>query len=262
MMIFEFKGKAAVVTGGASGLGRASSKTFAKGGARVAIFDIDTVKGPQVVEEIEKEGGSALFVPCDVTKEDQVKNAFAETVKKFGAVDILHINTGIIDKVKFISDITFDAWKKIIDINLNGAFLSAKYGIEQMLKQKGGAVVFTGSNWAYVCDPGFSSYAASKGAVVSFAKALALDHARDNIRINVVCPGNMVTPLLERQLSLEPDPKATMEKMGQISDPQEIANLVAFLASDEASAMKGSAVVIDQGETLGYGPGLRVKKSV
>ena len=97
----------------------------------------------------------------------------------------------------------------------------------------------------------FTSYAASKGGVVAFARALALDHAKDNIRINVICPGNMVTPLLERQLSLEDDPGAVMESMGQISTPEEVANLVAFLASDASSAMKGSAVIIDQGETLG-----------
>jgi NAD(P)-dependent dehydrogenase (short-subunit alcohol dehydrogenase family) len=139
-------------------------------------------------------------------------------------------------------------------------FLAAKGAVTQMLKQDGGVIVFTGSNWAYVCDPGFTSYAASKGAVVAFARALALDHAKDNIRVNVVCPGNMMTPLLERQLSLEKDPQAALENMGQISTPQEVANLVVFLASDQASAMKGSAVIIDQGETLGYGKGLRVLK--
>ncbi len=129
-----------------------------------------------------------------------------------------------------------------------------------MLKKKQGVVVFTGSNWAYVCDPGFSAYAASKGGVVAFACALALDHAKDNIRINVVCPGNIHTPLLDRQLSAESDPQTTLAKMGRISTPEEIANLVAFLASDLSSAMKGSAVIIDQGETLGYGPGLDAAK--
>ncbi len=255
-------GKTTVVTGGASGLGRASAKKFASERAKVAIFDIDQEKGKAAAEECRALGTEAEFFRCDVTSESDVKSSFDAVVKRFGSVDILHVNAGIIDQVKFISDLSYEGWKKLIDINLNGAFLTAKYGITQMLKQAGGAVVFTGSNWAYVCDPGFASYAASKGGVVAFARALALDHAKDNIRINVVCPGNMLTPLLERQLSLEKNPQEVMEKMGQISTPEEVANLVAFLASDEASAMKGSAVIIDQGETLGYGPGLKVRKKL
>ena len=175
-------------------------------------------------------------------------------------LDLLHANAGIIDIPRYIHEMTFAQWYKVININLNGMWLAAKYAITQMLKQDGGSIVFTGSNWATVCDPGFTSYAASKAAVVNLGRNLALDYAKDNIRVNVVCPGNMMTPLLERQLSTEADPEATLEAMGQISQPQEIANLVAFLLSDEASAMKGSAVTIDQGETLGYRPGLRVTK--
>lgn len=256
----SFEGKTVVVTGGASGLGRASALKFAAGGASVAVFDIDDKKGAEIEKQLESQGTKTLFVHCDVTRQSEVVAGFAAVSEKFGGVDILHINTGIIDQVKFISDISYADWTRVIDINLNGAFLSAKYGIERMLNQGGGVVVFTGSNWAYVCDPGFSSYAASKGAVVAFARALALDHAKDNIRINVVCPGNMLTPLLERQLSLEEDPDAVLESMGQISTPEEVANVVTFLASDEASAMKGSAVIVDQGETLGYGPGLKSLK--
>ena len=253
-------GKNVVVTGGASGLGRASAMKFGSEKAKVAVFDIDDIKGASVVQEIKNLGTEALFFHCDVTKENEVRDSYRKAAEALGSIDILHLNTGIIDQVKYITELSYEGWKKIIDINLNGSFLTAKYGIEQMLKTGGGSIVFTGSNWAYVCDPGFASYAASKGGVVSFARALALDHAKDNIRINVVCPGNMLTPLLERQLSLEKNPKEVMEKMGQISTPEEVANLVVFLASEEASAMKGSAVMIDQGETLGYGPGLRVRK--
>lgn len=251
----RFADKVVVVTGGASGLGKACATRFLQDGGIVYIFDLNVVTGAETEKELSK-FGEVHFICCDVTDEGSVKAAFERVIEDKGRVDILHANAGIIDKPMTIAEMSFERWQRIININLNGMFLSAKYAVQQMLKQPGGVIVFTGSNWNNVCDPGFTSYAASKGGVVSFARALALDHAKDNIRINVVCPGNMLTPLLERQLSEEPDPTATLKAMGQISRPEEIANLVTFLASDEASAMKGSAVIIDQGETLGYGKGL------
>lgn len=255
----RFSDKVVVVTGGASGLGKASATKFLSEGAVVYIFDINPETGRRTVKEL-KNTGNVHFVTCNVTDEESVKAAFDAVVAEQGRIDILHSNAGIIDKPKTIDQMSFADWNRVININLNGMFLTAKYAVTQMLRQPGGTIVFTGSNWNNVCDPGFTSYAASKGGVVSFARALALDHAKDNIRINVVCPGNMLTPLLERQLSEEADPEAALRSMGQVSRPEEIANLVAFLASDEASAMKGSAVIIDQGETLGYGKGLRSEK--
>jgi len=257
----DFAGKTALVTGGASGLGKASANLFARRGAAVAILDIDSTQGEATARGIRERGGTSRFFSCDVTSETAVQKAVAEAREAFGSIDILHANAGIIDKPKRFPDISFADWRRIMAINCDGMFLSAKYVIPHMLARGGGVIVFTGSNWAYVCDPGFSTYAASKGAVVAFARALALDHARDNIRVNVVCPGNMMTPLLERQLSTESDPEATLRAMGRISTPEEVANLVAFLASEEASAMKGSAVIIDQGETLGYGKGLGPAKN-
>lgn len=256
----RFKDKVVLVSGGASGLGKASALSFAKEGAKIAIFDIDENNGSKAVEEIKTLGREGALFVCDITNPVQVAKAFEDTIAKFGRIDIMHANAGIIDVPMTVDKMTFEQWSRMININLNGMFLAAKGAVTQMLKQDKGVIVFTGSNWAYVCDPGFTSYAASKGGVVAFARALALDHAKDNIRINVVCPGNIHTPLLDRQLSLEKDPQAAFENMGQVSTPQEIANLVLFLASDDASAMKGSAVVIDQGETLGYGKGLRVLK--
>jgi len=256
----RFVDKVVVITGGASGLGRASASLFASEGAQVVIFDIDEKGAKKTVDEFKAKGWKADYRVCNMTVPEQVEKAYADTVKQYKKIDILHANAGIIDVPMTIDKMTFEQWNRVININLNGMFLAAKGAVTQMLKQDGGVIVFTGSNWAYVCDPGFTSYAASKGGVVSFARALALDHAKDNIRINVVCPGNMMTPLLTRQLSLEKDPDAALAAMGQVSKPEEIANLVAFLASDDASAMKGSAVIIDQGETLGYGHGLRVTK--
>ena len=256
----RFSGKNVVVSGGASGLGKATSTRFLQdGAAHVYLFDIDVENGRKAEKELSA-FGNVRFICCDVTKEDSVRAAYEEAVAEAGSIDIVHANAGIITKPNFVDQMSFEEWNKVISINLNGMFLMAKYAVQQMLKQDGGVIVFTGSNWAYVCDPGFTSYAASKGGVVSFARALALDHAKDNIRINVVCPGNIHSPLLDRQLSDEPDPEATLKAMGRVSTPTEIANLVTFLASDEASAMKGSAVIIDQGETLRYGPGLESLK--
>jgi len=253
--------KIAIVTGGASGLGKAVAEKFSENGAKVAILDINIELGGKVADEINKKGGDAIAVECNVSNEKDVDEAFASVLEKYKRIDIAHINAGIEDKRQFINETSFEDWRKVISVNLDGVFLTARNTIKQMLKQSGGTIVFTGSNWAYVCEPGFTSYAASKGGVVSFARALALDHAKDNIRINLVCPGNMYTPLLEEQLRLEKNPEEFLKSMGQISKPEEVANLVLFLASDDSSAMKGSAVIIDQGETLAYGPGLSVKKN-
>lgn len=260
-MIGKLEGKVTIITGGASGLGRAVAILFSKEGAVVAVLDLNFEAARKVVKKIENTGGKALAVQCDVSQDKQVKEAFNEVTKAYGKIDILHANAGIIDRPCFITEVSIDDWNKIISVNLTGMFLSAKYAVSQMLKQRGGTIVFTASNWVYVCDPGFSSYAASKGGVVSLARALALDHAKDNIRINVICPGNMRTFLLDKQLSLEKEPAKVLQSMGQVSDPDEVAKLVLFLASDESSAMKGSVVVIDQGETLQHGPGLQVSKS-
>lgn len=254
----RFAEKNAVVSGGASGLGKAVATRFLKDGAKnVFLFDVDEKGGQRAEEELRQAGrGNVRFIPCDVTKEESVRKAYEAAVKEAGSIDIVHANAGIIAKPNYVDQMSLDEWNRVVGINLTGQFLMAKYAVAQMRRQGGGVIVFTGSNWAYVCDPGFTSYAASKGGVVAFARALALDHAKDNIRVNVVCPGNIHSPLLDRQLSEESDPQAALAAMGRVSTPEEIANLVTFLASDEAAAMKGAAVVIDQGETLQYGPGL------
>ena len=255
----RFSKRNVVVSGGASGLGKATSTRFLKDGAEhVYIFDIDEKKGRETVDELSQYGENRVhFIRCDVTSQESVRSAFDRALSECGHIDIVHANAGIITQPKFVHEMTMEEWNRVLAINLNGMFLMGKYAVTTMLQTGGGSIVFTGSNWAYVCDPGFTSYAASKGGVVAFARALALDHAKDNIRVNVVCPGNIHSPLLERQLSTEADPQAALAAMGQVSTPDEIANLVTFLASDEASAMKGSAVIIDQGDTLQYGPGLR-----
>jgi NAD(P)-dependent dehydrogenase (short-subunit alcohol dehydrogenase family) len=252
----RLEGKITIVTGGASGLGRAVSQLFAKNDATVAVLDRNHTQAQEVVKGIIDHGGKATAYQCDVTKENDVINAFDSVIEKYGKLDVLHTNVGILGRQKPITETSFEEWQKIISTNLTGMYFCARCAIIQMKTQGAGTIVFTGSNWAYVCEPGYSPYSASKGGVVSFARALALDHAKDNIRINVVCPGNMATAMLDEVLSLEENPDEFLKAMGRVSRPEEIAPLVLFLASDESLAMKGSAVIIDQGESLQYGPGL------
>ena len=261
-MISDLKNKVAVVTGGASGIGRAVVETFSRNGTKVAIVDRDIKLARQLADKLKTKNKEAVAIECDVTSEKQTEKAFSMVVEEFGRVDILHVNAGIISKKKYIVDYSMEDWNKIISVNLTGAFLTAKYGIKHMRGQ-GGSIIFTSSNWAFVYEAGFCAYAASKGAVLSFARALALDHAKDNIRINVICPGDTRTPLMERMLKWEQAGQLgghaqmlSPELQGQTASAEEIANLVVFLASEDSSAMKGSVIVIDHGQTLGYGPGL------
>ena len=258
-MASDMRNKVAVVTGGASGIGRAVIEAFSRNGAKVAIVDMDITSAKQTAKRLK----DALAVKCDVTSDKQTKIAFDRIVEEFGTVDILHVNAGIILKKKYIVDYSMEDWNKIISINLTGAFLTAKYGIKHMMEGHGGSIIFTSSNWAFVYEAGFCAYAASKGAIVSLARALALDHAKDNIRVNVICPGDTRTPLMDRMLKWEQEEQLeghaqmlSPELQGRTASPEEIANLVVFLASEDSSAMKGSVVIIDNGQTLGYGPGL------
>jgi NAD(P)-dependent dehydrogenase (short-subunit alcohol dehydrogenase family) len=265
-MTSGLKNKVAVVTGGASGIGRAVVETFSRNGTKVAIVDMDIKLAKQLAKQLKGENKEALAVECDVTSEKQTKLAFDKIIEKFGIVDILHVNAGINIKKKYIIDCSIEDWNKIISVNLTGAFLTAKYGIMHMIEGHGGSIIFTSSNWAFVYEAGFCAYAASKGAIISFARALALDHAKDNIRVNVICPGDTRTPLMERMLKGEQEGQLeghaqmlSPELQGQTASAEEIANLVVFLASEDSSAMKGSVIMIDHGQTLGYGPGLSGK---
>lgn len=249
----RFKNKTIVITGGASGLGLETSKKFLIEGGNVVVLDVDL----KSLKDIKKYNNELIGIKCDVTKEDEVEKSFEETISIFKKIDVLHANAGIATKPCEITKIKLEDWNKIISVNLTGIFLSSKYALKQMVKQKYGNIVIMGSNWAYVCDEGYASYVASKGGVVSFGRAMALEYAKYNIRTNIVCPGNMYTPQLINSLKDEKNPEETLNKMGKISKPEDIANLVLFLASEDSSPLKGSVIIADQGETLQYGPGLK-----
>ncbi len=262
----KLNGKIAAVTGGGYGMGRSVSMLFSQHGAKIAVMDINIQSANGVAEKINKSGGHAVAIECDAANEVHVKKAFDEAISAFGKIDIVHANVGIVDKKQFIPETPLEDWNRIVSVNLTSAFLTAKYAIRQMLTQSGGNIIFTASNWAFIHGEGFASYSATKGGVVSLARGLALDHAKDNIRINVICPGDTDTAFMDNALKYakEHDPAgfeelSSTEFVGQMSTPEEIANLVLFLASDDSSALKGAVIIIDHGQTLGYGPGLASK---
>jgi len=245
--------KIAIVTGGSSGIGRASSILFAKEGAKVIVSDINDKAGEDVVKTIKGNGGEAFFVRCDITKEDQTRNLITKAVEKYGRLDVLYNNAGI-GMVKLLPEMTEQEWDRIFNINVKGAFLCSKYAIPQMKKQGGGAIVNTASNWGLIAYPHWPAYCATKGAVVMLTKALAIDHAPDNIRVNCVCPGNIDTPLLRAGIAAEGSFKEATKTMGRLAKPEEVAYLALFLASDESSYVTGAAVVVDNGESARGGP--------
>ena len=249
----RLKNKIAIVTGGASGIGKASSILFAKEGARVVVADISDSAGEEVVKAIKENGGEATFVHCDVTREEQAKNLVVKATEKYGRLDVLYNNAGI-GMVKLLPEMTEQEWDRIFNINVKGAFFCSKYAIPQMKKQGGGAIVNTASNWGLIAYPHWPAYCATKGAVLMLTKALAIDHAPDNIRVNCVCPGNIDTPLLRAGIEAEAKFDDAIKTMGRLAKPEEVANVALFLASDEASYVTGSAVVVDNGESARGGP--------
>jgi len=251
----ELKNKVAIITGARQGMGKTHALTLAKAGAKVVVSDISEEDCQKVVEEIEKEGGKALAVKCDVSKKKEVEEMVKKTVKKFGKVDILVNNAGICQFKPFL-ELTEEDWDRTIDINLKGYFLCSQAAAKEIAKQKSGAIVNIASVAMGQQGIGFLSlvhYCASKGGIVSMTEALALELAPHNIRVNAIAPGIIDTPMIG---SVKKDPKTMEATLGRVplrraGKPQEVSNLVLFLASDESSYMTGTAIVVDGGWLAG-----------
>ena len=239
-----FKEKVAVVTGGASGIGLATTKKLLSEGANVVILDLKMDK-----EIINSLGENALYLECDVSNEENVKDCIEEIIKKFDHIDYLVANAGIGGSASKPHEVSMDEWNKVISVNQTGIFLLNKYVINEMLKNGKGAVVNTSSMYGLVGSTTSFAYSASKGAINQMTRSLALTYARDNIRVNAIAPGYVDTPIL----SMVPDNiKEAMGNelpIGRLGKDTEIANLICYLLSDDASFITGAIIPIDGGFT-------------
>jgi NAD(P)-dependent dehydrogenase (short-subunit alcohol dehydrogenase family) len=253
----RLKDKVCIITGGASGMGKVASLLFAKEGALVAAADIQESAGQETVDAIQAAGGKARFIRADVSQEKECERLVVETVKAFGGVDVLYNNAGIFPQDDHsVIDTAEDVWKKVLAINLQGVASCCKYAVPEMIKRGKGSVINVASFVALVgCSVPQDAYTASKGAVLSLTKSLAVQFGPQQIRSNAICPGPIETPLLTKWLLSNPkerDKRLCRIPMGRFGKPEDVVYLAMYLASDESSWTNGAALVVDGGITSNY----------
>ncbi|HEY6904302.1 MAG TPA: SDR family oxidoreductase [Candidatus Acidoferrales bacterium] len=240
--------KVAIITGAAAGIGAGIAQRFSEAGAAVVIFDLNG-DGALRLEQKLRQTGRALAIPGDVTNEELIKAAVTRTVAEFGALDILVNNAGI-EVAGPLVEMSSSDWDRQLDVNLKSVFLCSKYAIPQM-RGRGGAIVNISSVHAFVSYEGNAAYDASKAGMIGLTRALALEHGRDRIRVNAICPGYIDTPMMDEWLRAQVDPDATMAQvlrihpLGRIGTPRDIADAALFLASDAAAFISGTFLVVD-----------------
>jgi len=249
----RLKGKVALITGGSEGMGYATAELFLKEGAKVMISGRSKYKGEKALRKLRKLG-SAGFVRGDVAREADAKHMVDETVRAFGRIDIVFNNAGVYLE-RFAEDTSEEDWDRVIDTNLKGTFLVSKHAIPYMKKQGSGSIVNNSSDAGIIGNRTCPAYCASKGGITVMTKAMALDYARDGIRINCVNPAIIDTPMLAHEVDAAPDRASYLEAcrvtqpLGRIGRPEEVAKAVLFLASDESSFVTGAALSVDGGTT-------------
>jgi NAD(P)-dependent dehydrogenase (short-subunit alcohol dehydrogenase family) len=252
----RLEGKVALITGGTSGIGSATAIRFAGEGAAVAITGRNSERGEQVVKDIVANGGEALFIRSDVRSSEDCRHAVDQTLERFGKIDVLFNNAGVFHP-KSIPDCTEEEWDETIDSSLKGAFLMSKYVLPSMIKQGSGSIIHTSSGWGILGGDRAAAYCAAKGGLIVMAKAMAIDHGPDGIRVNCVCPGDVLTPMLpddaaKRGMSWDDYAVGAADRpLGRIGTAEDIANAVLYLASDESSFVTGEALVVDGGGIAG-----------
>jgi NAD(P)-dependent dehydrogenase (short-subunit alcohol dehydrogenase family) len=248
--------KVALITGGTSGIGEATAVLFAKEGAKVAITGRNEERGPAVAARIQQEGGLAIFIRTDVRHSDECRRAVETVLTRFGRLDILFNNAGVLYSHTAL-DCTEEEWDLQIDINLKGTFLMSKFALPAMIAQGSGVILNNSSGWGLVGGDKAVAYCASKGGVVLLTKAMAIDHGRQGIRVNCICPGDVDTPMLPGDARMRgqawEDYLATCANrpMGRYATSDEIAKAALFFASDESSFVTGATLAVDGGGTAG-----------
>ena len=254
----KLRNKVIVVTGGGSGIGRACAVEFAREGAQLIIADLNLQSAEETAQRIESSGGKATPCNTDVSKPESVKQLVEFTIKNFGAVDGL-INNAAIQINKSVEDTSFEEWTQQVSVNLGGVFLCSKYFLPHLRKSRGSIVNMSSVNGFFV-EPGCAGYCATKAAIIGFTKAMAIDHGKDGIRVNCICPGYIDAGLAEGYFESQRDPEAARREAGKlhalwrIGKPEEVARAAVFLASEDASFVTGTAMVVDGGFGSGVPP--------
>ncbi|MFC2058306.1 SDR family NAD(P)-dependent oxidoreductase [Chloroflexota bacterium] len=248
----KLDGKVALITGAASGIGRATALLFSEEGAKVAVADCVSDGGQETVRMVKEAGGDAIFIETDVSKAADVQRMIKTTMDTYGRIDILHNNAAIQGKLLPVEELTEEDFDSVIRINLRSVFLGSKYTIPIMLKQGGGVIVNTASVAGIIGLEVMPAYCASKGGVVQLTKAMALKYAKQNIRVNCICPGGVETPMLGVEIPTDPEQRAALLDSvhgGRFIYPEEIARAALYLASDDSTSCIGAVLVVDRGLT-------------
>lgn len=251
-MAGELSGKIALITGGASGIGRATAQIFAREGAKVAIADVNPKGAGETVGLINRAGGEAISLECDVVQPRMVEELVSEVVRRFGRLDCAFNNAGIGGAQARTADSTEETWDQVVDLDLKAVWLCMKYELAQMRTQRAGAIVSTASIAGLGANPFGTAYSASKHGVIGLTKTAAIEYARYGIRVNAVCPGVIDTPLSRSGFAQRPRMEETFRRlhpMGRLGRPEEIGEAVAWLCSDGASFVTGIALPVDGGFT-------------
>jgi NAD(P)-dependent dehydrogenase (short-subunit alcohol dehydrogenase family) len=253
----RLKDRVCLVTGAASGMGRVAAEAFCREGARVVLADLSDETGEAAAETARGEGGDARFVRCDVTREDDVRGAVAAAVERWGRLDVLYNNAGImLEEDRSVVDTEEAAWDRTLAVNVKGIFFCCKHGIPEMIRGGGGSVINIASFVALVgCSVPQDAYTASKGAVIALTKSLAVQFGPRGVRSNAICPGPIETPLMTEWLLSDPEAKAlrlARNPTGRFGRPEDVVNAGVYLASDESTWTNGAVIVIDGGITSNY----------
>ena len=244
-MAGQFEGKVALVTGAASGIGRASALAFAREGARIVVADLAVDGGEETVRMIESAGGPATFCQTDVSKAADVEKLIEQAVNAYGRLDYAHNNAGVLGRAAPAADCSEEEWDRQIAVNLKGVWLCMRCEIPQMLQQGGGAIVNTSSAAGLVGMQALAPYTASKHGVAGLTKSAALDYAKSKIRINAVCPGFIDTPMVREIEDPKSFPTDVMPAIPRMGKPEDVANAVVWLCSDAASYVTGHLLAVD-----------------